>query len=86
MEKSHKTDEQLYAILRETGRWAVYGNGRPLGFAPSLQTAIHRADAFASSGAIVTGLARLPSNNIVVPLDQVERLRKAIIVREMVAA
>jgi hypothetical protein len=73
-----KTDEQLTAILRDSGHWAVNGQGgRVLCFAPSLIVAIDRAAAFTASGDVVTQLARLPFDNIIVPPDQLSRLRKA---------
>ena len=72
-----RSDEQLVAILRESGHWVVNGeSGRVLCFAPSLIVAIDRAATFAASGAVVEQLARLPYDNIIVLPDQIRRLRK----------
>jgi hypothetical protein len=78
------TDEQLEAILDETAHWVVSGQqGRVLGFAASLRRAIDRYTEYGRSGAVVTSLRRLPSDNIVVLPAQVARLRMIITVREI---
>jgi hypothetical protein len=83
MRANRKSDEQLDVILRETNLWIVNGDGEVLAFAPSLGVAIDRATAFVRSGAVVTNLARLPRNDIVVPFDQVLRLSKIVAGREV---
>jgi hypothetical protein len=82
MQANRRTDSQLDAILCETGHWIVNVQGQALCFAASLRMAIDRAWDFAASGAVVTTLARLPFDNIVVPLEQIDRLRKVIAGRE----
>jgi hypothetical protein len=73
---SRRTDEQLQAIMWETGHWAVSGQqGRVLCFAASLARAIDRAAEFAASDAIVIALRRLPSDDIIIFAGQIERLR-----------
>jgi hypothetical protein len=74
--KTYRTDEQLQAILRETGNWTVRGSkGQILCAAASLQRAIERAADYAASDAIVTGISRLPDGDVVVLPDQLLRLR-----------
>ena len=82
-QKNRRSDEQLDTILNETGHWIINGRTEALGFAPSLRTAIERAHEMAASGAAVTTLARLPFDEIVVPLEQADRLRKIIAGREV---
>jgi hypothetical protein len=72
-----RTDEELRAILNETGRWAVNGQqGQVLCLAASLQRAIERASDYALSDAVVVGVSRLPGDNIVIPPAQIDRLRE----------
>jgi hypothetical protein len=76
---NHRTDEELRAILNETGRWAVNGQqGQVLCLAASLQRAIERASDYALSDAVVVGVSRLPCDNIVIPPAQMDRLRDAV--------
>jgi hypothetical protein len=83
---SRRTDEQLEAILNDVGRWVVNGHqGQPLCAAASLRHAIDRADEIASSGAVVIAICHLPNDNIIVFSEQMERLRRNITVREMMA-
>jgi hypothetical protein len=88
MEKSQsnrRSDEQLEALLFETGHWAVNGRqGQVLGYAPNLQRAVDRAAKFSASGAVVIAICRLPSDNIIVFAEQIERLRQTIVIRELV--
>jgi hypothetical protein len=75
--KTYRTDEQLQAILRETGNWTVRGSeGQILCAAASLQRAIERAADYAASDAIVTGISRLPAGDVIVPADQIIRLAR----------
>jgi|SRR5258708_39359264 hypothetical protein len=82
---NRRSDEQLEAILGETGHWVVNGQqGQALCFAASLRQAIERSVAYAMSGAVVVAICRLPSDNIIVFPAQIERLRKTITARELV--
>jgi hypothetical protein len=70
-----RTDWDLTAMLFDTANWSVQGQqGNILCTAASLQRAIERTDALSSSGAIVTGLTR-PAGDIIVPPDQIRRLK-----------
>jgi hypothetical protein len=72
-----RSDEQLEAILFETGQWVVNGQqGQVLCFAASLGRAIDRAAEFAISGAVVVAIRRIPPDDIIVFPGQIERLRK----------
>ncbi len=86
MEKSRsnrRSDEQLEAILHETGYWVIRGQqGQNLGFAASLRQAITRSVAYAVSGAVVVAICRLPPDAILVSPGQIERLRAVIAARE----
>ena len=76
------SDERLEAILSETGDWSVNGRqGQVLCRAASLRRAMDRAAEFAVSGAVVTAICRMPSNDVIVFSEQIERLRKIIAVR-----
>ena len=78
-----RTDDQLEAILTETGDWVVNGRqGRVLCLAASLGRALERAEAYAASGAVVIAITRLPADNIIVFAGQMERLRRRIAGRE----
>jgi 2-methylisocitrate lyase-like PEP mutase family enzyme len=82
---SRRTDEQLEAILDETAHWVVNGRqGQALCATGSLHQALDRANQYASSGAVVTAVCRLPGDNIIVFAEQMKRLRRTIIVRDMV--
>jgi hypothetical protein len=71
------TDDRLEAILAETGNWVVNGRrGRALCFAGSLGRALDLSVEYAAGGAEISSLSRLPSDNIVVFGDQIERLLK----------
>jgi hypothetical protein len=77
--KTCRTDEQLHAILCETGDWSVTGlQGQILCMAASLERAIQRAAEYSASDAVVTGLTRLPAGDIVVPAAQIRSLRRHI--------
>jgi hypothetical protein len=83
LSSSHRTDEQLYLGLRETGDWTVNGRGgRVLCVAPSLRLAIDRARDYAASGAIVVALCRLPLDNVIIFAEQLTRLRTLLEERE----
>ena len=80
------TDEQLEAILDDTGHWAVNGQQeRVPGFGVSLRHAINRYYEFGSSGAVVTSVRRRSPDNIVVLPAQVARLQKIIATQEIEA-
>jgi hypothetical protein len=84
MQSNRRSDEQLEIISSETGHWVVNGQqGQPLCFAASLRQAIDKAEAYAMSDAVVVAICRLPSDDIVVFSDQIDRLRRAITVREL---
>lgn len=75
----HRSDEQLEAILYESGHWVINGHqGQVLGFAASLRQAIGRLTAYAGSDAVVAAVCQLPSDNIVVSTTQITWLRKVI--------
>ncbi len=81
---SRRTDEQLEALLDEAGHWVVNGRqGRVLCSAASLRRAIDRAHEYGLSGAVVTAICRLPSDNIVIFAEQINRLRSIIAVQEI---
>ena len=80
------SDEQLEAILCETGHWVVNGRqGQVLCDAASLRQAIDRSKELSDSGATVIAICRLPSDNIVVFSEQIARLQQKIIVRELIS-
>jgi spore coat polysaccharide biosynthesis protein SpsF (cytidylyltransferase family) len=87
MEKlsNRRSDEQLEAMLFETGHWVVNGRqGRVLCRAASLVQAMDRSVEFSASGAVVTAICRLPSDNIIIFSEQINRLRRAFGFREPV--
>jgi hypothetical protein len=72
------TDEELRAILNETGRWTVNGQqGQVFCLAASLQSAMERASDYARSDAVVVDVSRMPCDNIVIQPAQMDRLRSA---------
>ena len=76
---NRRTDEQLEAILAETGHWVVNGGGgRVLFTAATLRRALDKSAQLSASGAIVIAICRLPSDNIIVFPEQIERMRKII--------
>jgi hypothetical protein len=78
-----RTDDQLEAILTEAASWVVNGHqGRALHFAPNLGRALDIAAEYTAEGAVVSSLARLPSDNIVVFADQIDRVRRIVGERE----
>jgi hypothetical protein len=78
-----RTDAQLDAIVSEPGNWVVNGpQGRALHFATSLARALDIAADYTAEGVAVFSLSRLPSDNIVVFADQIERLRRIVGERE----
>jgi len=82
-----RTDDQLEAILAEPANWVVNGHqGRALHFAPNLGRALDIAAEYTAEGAAVSSLARLPSDNIVVFADQIDRLRTMVGERELLPA
>jgi hypothetical protein len=85
-ERSNRlTDEQLDAILNEAGNWVVNGQaGQAFCVAASLRMAIGMAETYAASDAVVVAICQLPSDNIIVFPEQIERLRRVIAVREVV--
>ena len=54
-----------------------------IGSAVTAGRAMDRAAEFAVSGAVVTAICRMPSNDVIVFSEQIERLRKIIAVREV---
>jgi hypothetical protein len=82
-----RTDDQLEAILTEPANWVVNGHqGRALHFAATLGRALDIAAEYTAEGAVVSSLARLPSDNIVVFADQIDRLRTVVGERELMPA
>jgi hypothetical protein len=82
---NRRSDEQLDAILCDTGHWAVNGRqGRVLCYATSLRQAIDRSEKFSAPGTVVIAICRLPSDNIVIFAEQIDRLRRGITVRELI--
>jgi hypothetical protein len=76
---SRQTDEQLEAILAETGHWVVYGiRGEVLFTAATFRRALDKSAQLSASGTIVIAICRLPSDNIIVFPEQIERMRKII--------
>ena len=76
---NRRTDEQLEAILAETGHWVVYGKrGVVLFTAATLRRALDKSAQLSASGAVVIAICRLPSDNIIVFPEQIERLQKII--------
>jgi hypothetical protein len=71
------SDDQLAAILNETGNWVVRGQqGQVLCAAASLGLALQRSGEYAASDAIVVAISRLPpAEEILVLPDQIKRLR-----------
>jgi hypothetical protein len=85
LQSSRRSDEQLEAILCETGHWVVNGRqGQVLCYAASLRQAIDRSEEFSVSGAVVIAICRLPFDNIILFPEQIDRLRRGI-VRELVS-
>jgi hypothetical protein len=79
----HRTDEQLEAILAETGEWAVVGtNDQLLCLGASLRHAIDLALDEMFGERIVIALARRPSDRTVVFMDQMFRIWEGVIRRE----
>ena len=75
LRSNRRSDEQLEAIMWETGHWVVNGpQGRVLGSAANLRHAIDKWAVFAASGAVVVAICRLPSDNIIVFPGQIDRL------------
>jgi len=80
---NRRTDEQLEVILAETGHWVVYGKrGRVLFTAPTLRRALDKSVQLSASGAVVIAICRLPSDNIIVFPEQIERMQKIIAGRD----
>ena len=76
---NRQTDEQLEAILAETGHWAVNGKrGHVLFTAATLRRALDKSAQLSASGAVVIAICRLPSDNIIVFPEQIERMQKLI--------
>lgn len=76
---NRRTDEQLEAILSETGHWVVYGKrGEVLFTAPTLRRALDKSAQLSASCAVVIAICRLPSDNIIIFPEQIERMRKII--------
>jgi hypothetical protein len=74
---SQRSDDQLAAILNDTGNWVVRGQqGQALCAAASLGVAIQRATEYAASDAVVVAISRLPpADEILLLADQITRLR-----------
>jgi hypothetical protein len=84
MSPSYRTDQQLEAIIAETGEWAVVGsNDRLLCRAASLRHAIEKALDQMFGPHVVIALVRRPSDHIVVFADQMFRIWERIITSEM---
>jgi hypothetical protein len=58
--------------------------GQVLCYGASLRQAIDRSERFSTSGAVVIAICRLPSDNIVIFSEQIDRLRRSITVRELI--
>jgi hypothetical protein len=72
---NRRSDEELVAILTETGTWTVNGrNNAPLCTTLSLRHAVKRAATFTLRGQKVTALTRRPLEDIVVFQGQMDRL------------
>jgi hypothetical protein len=82
LQSSWRTNDQLLAILDDTGNWVVNGQGgQILGVGASLRRAMDRVEAFAMSGAVVVALRRHTSDIVVFP-SQIQELGRLIAGRE----
>jgi hypothetical protein len=73
------TDDELLAIVDETGVWTVVGDhGFIRNLSPSLRVALEKATFYSRSGVTVGRIARQPSDNIIVLPAQVRHLAKII--------
>jgi hypothetical protein len=76
---------QLEDILYETAHSVVNGRrGQVLCCAASLRQAIVKEEQFTASGAVVIAICRLPFDNIVAFIEQLDRRRRSINVRELI--
>jgi hypothetical protein len=84
MSPNYRTDEQLEAIIAETGEWAVVGtNDQLLCRAASLRHAIDQALDQMFGPQTVVALVRRPSDRIVVFTDQMFRIWEQVIVNDV---
>jgi len=75
---SHRTYEQLVAILDETADWLVLGEGgKRLGSALCLRAAVENAMAHQAMKWSIMSLCRQPDDDIIVFLGQINRLSQA---------
>jgi hypothetical protein len=82
---NRRTDEQLEAILAETGHWVINGSGGQVLFtSATLRRALDKSAQLSASGAVVIAICRLPSDNIIMFAEQIERLQKIIAARNPV--
>jgi hypothetical protein len=73
-----RTDDKLEWMLTETHDWEILGrNGVVLGRAANLAHAIERARQFAGSGAKLAALSRLPTHDVIVFQEQINRVRES---------
>ena len=77
-QQTYRTDEQLEALLDETGDWVVNASdGLIMGSAvASLHEGLRTAAMYSAEGQVVRSVRRLPPDGIVVPAGQMERLSK----------
>jgi hypothetical protein len=73
-----RTDGELEWLLAETHDWEILGrNGTVLGRAASLAHASERAGRLSVSGARIAALSRLPTHDIIVFQEQINRVRES---------
>jgi hypothetical protein len=83
VQPSYRIDTQFDAILYEGGQWSINGqDGMVLCVAPNIREAIDRATGYTAAGAVVTTLARVASDKIIVSVEQIGWLLKFIAGRE----
>jgi hypothetical protein len=83
-QQTYRTDEQLEALLGETGDWVVNASdGLIMGSAvASLSEALRTAAMYSAEGQVVRAVRRLPPDGIIVLAGQMERLSKVIAIWE----
>jgi hypothetical protein len=79
-QQTYRTDEQLEALLDETGNWIVNASdGLIMGSAvTSLHEGLRTAATYSAEGQVVRAVRRLSPDGIIVLAGQVERLGKVI--------
>jgi hypothetical protein len=82
-QSNYRIDTQFDAVLYDNGQWSINGqDGMVLCVAPNIREAIDRATGYTAAGAVVTALARVASDKIVVSMEQIGWLLKLIAGRE----